>query len=317
MEDASIPMASQKANAEPTMSNVAGPVTLSSLTCGNGFASFPSEACDDGNQVDGDGCSADCLTREPGYRCEGAYCAPLCGDGLRVGVEQQAERCDDGNESGGDGCDSDCFTEWGFVCPLDGGACSNEVICGDGIWQATEECDPRLPEHELHCSEECTTEAGYLCLGNGCELSCEDGSDVSACSDVCSDAGSDCQPQASCGDGLVSAGERCDNRVNHDVYAFVPGQCAAGCVWPAFCGDGVVQTEWGERCDLGELNADAAYDGCTFNCRRGPHCGDGLRAEQLGSDGKPWEECDDGNHVNNDGCSVMCQRESSIQGGPK
>lgn len=42
------------------------------------------EACDDGNQVSGDGCSADCLFVEPGYECLewGKPCTLLCGNGL-------------------------------------------------------------------------------------------------------------------------------------------------------------------------------------------------------------------------------------------
>lgn len=51
------------------------------------------EACDDGNNVACDGCSADC-TRVDG----------VCGDGTR----ECGEQCDDGNTDSGDGCDADC-----------------------------------------------------------------------------------------------------------------------------------------------------------------------------------------------------------------
>ena len=42
------------------------------------------EACDDGNRVSGDGCSADCLFVEPGYECLewGKPCTLLCGNGF-------------------------------------------------------------------------------------------------------------------------------------------------------------------------------------------------------------------------------------------
>src|SRR5882762_8433534 len=53
-------------------------------TCGNGVPD-PGETCDDGNNVSGDGCPADC--RAP------------CGDG----IIDPGEVCDDGNHIGGDG----------------------------------------------------------------------------------------------------------------------------------------------------------------------------------------------------------------------
>ena len=69
-------------------------------------------------------------------------------------------------------------------------------------------------------------------------------------------AASDCT--AICGDGIVSAGEQCDDGVNDGGY----GECGAGCVLGAYCGDGVVQT--GEDCDDGNL-----FDGdtCPASCR--------------------------------------------------
>jgi cysteine-rich repeat protein len=64
--------------------------------CGDGIQDSD-EACDDGNQVDADGCSHDCASRE------------VCGNGyvdLRVG-----EQCDDRNFLGHDGCSSRCRSE--------------------------------------------------------------------------------------------------------------------------------------------------------------------------------------------------------------
>ena len=48
--------------------------------CGNGVLT-PDETCDDGNRADGDGCSADCKTIEPGWQCRvpGMPCAQTCG----------------------------------------------------------------------------------------------------------------------------------------------------------------------------------------------------------------------------------------------
>jgi hypothetical protein len=43
-----------------------------------------------------------------------------------------------GNANSGDGCD-DCFVEYGWYCPLEGGACKTE--CGDKIKMGIEVSD--------------------------------------------------------------------------------------------------------------------------------------------------------------------------------
>jgi len=70
------------------------------------------EACDDGNQIDGDGCSASC-SLEPD--CTSGTCGSKCGDGLTL----LPEACDDGNQSDGDGCAHDCTIEPGWTCRAD------------------------------------------------------------------------------------------------------------------------------------------------------------------------------------------------------
>ena len=72
-----------------------------------------SELCDDGNGVDGDGCSAACVT-ESGYTCSGvpSACASVCGNGIVAG----AEACDD-EKTAGDGCSgSFCVIGIGYTC---------------------------------------------------------------------------------------------------------------------------------------------------------------------------------------------------------
>jgi cysteine-rich repeat protein len=64
--------------------------------CGNGELE-PDELCDDGNVVPGDGCSADCLSRE------------VCGDGYTD--VSRGEECDDGNTRAHDGCTNACTRE--------------------------------------------------------------------------------------------------------------------------------------------------------------------------------------------------------------
>jgi fibro-slime domain-containing protein len=68
---------------------------------------------------------------------------------------------------------------------------------------------------------------------------------------------SDCSPI--CGDGIVTAGEECDDGVNDGGYE----ECAPNCVLGPRCGDGVVQM--GEDCDDGNRREG---DGCGSACRK-------------------------------------------------
>ena len=132
-------------------------------------------------------------------------------------------------------------------------------------------------------------------------------------------------------------GEECD-----PPFSETPnGTCATNCQI-ARCGDGVVQEDLGEECDNGEeLNRydnPKKFDGglctpvCTFNV-----CGDGNLATGASCEGDindplfaslcnimdplscgtnedlvcvEIEECDDGNRINNDGCSSDCRKEA-------
>jgi cysteine-rich repeat protein len=89
--------------------------------CGNGIRTGQ-EGCDDGNEDDGDGCSATC-TVECGYWCtvdEPNECSTACGDSIVAGDE----KCDDGNSGDGDGCSADCSViEDGYSCSSSG-SCS-------------------------------------------------------------------------------------------------------------------------------------------------------------------------------------------------
>lgn len=92
--------------------------------CGDGVTNG-TDACDDGNTVSGDGCSASCAV-EVGFHCAGtpSACVTLCGDGARGG----AEACDDGNAASGDGCDATCKVESYFKCTGQPSACARIKI---------------------------------------------------------------------------------------------------------------------------------------------------------------------------------------------
>jgi cysteine-rich repeat protein len=141
--------------------------------CGDGVLQL-GEACDDGNAVDCDGCSADC-------RVESG-----CGDGVRCGSEE----CDDGNDNRCDGC---------FACAAEIGA-----LCGDGAVNegCGEQCDP---PGEL-CTDRCTRVpvCGDGFVGDGEECDDGNGADCDGCS-------AECRTESGCGDGVVCGGEQCDD----------------------------------------------------------------------------------------------------------
>lgn len=172
------------------------------------------------------------------------------------------------------------------------------AACGD---------DPTGGECRLG-SEGCACKNDGSCRGDG--LSCV--------SELCVAV-----PSASCGDGLLDAGEECDNGGLNGPT----GACKEDCTLQ-FCGDGVVGP--GELCDDGNTS-DA--DNCNANCTV-PSCGNGrLEAAEACDDGNEsdtdacttrclpaacgdgflyaegGEECDDGNTMAGDGCSPSCARE--------
>jgi len=126
--------------------------------CGDGTLD-PEEVCDDGNTVDGDGCSASCQSDEtcgnrildPGEACDdgntvagdgcGVTCQfdPYCGDGN----VDPGEGCDDGNADNGDGCTI---------------SCAAEASCGDGNPDPGEECDDGNRDDGDGCSGYCLDE---------------------------------------------------------------------------------------------------------------------------------------------------------------
>ena len=105
---------------------------------------------------------------------------------------------------------------------------------------------------------------------------------ISACDDTC-------------GDGITSSQEACDDGVNLGGY----GSCQPGCLgFGPRCGDGVIQTPQ-EQCD--EIVNPGGYGHCLPTCQLGPRCGDGI--VQAGT-----ESCDDGNQVDDDGCTNTCHQ---------
>jgi cysteine-rich repeat protein len=206
-----------------------GPVDAPPAACGNNHID-PGEVCDDGNNVSGDGCSADCKSDE------------TCGNGIvdtAVG-----ERCDDGNTIGGDGCSADCKSDE---------TCGNGVVdtdkgetCDDGNTMGGDTCSANCQSNESCGNGIVDTDKGEQCDGGGvftktCNINCT---------------------TSKCGDGVINpvAGEACDDKNTSDNDS-----CTHLCT-VSRCGDDILDTQT-EECDDGNANNS---DGCQNTCKLGP-----------------------------------------------
>ncbi|MBN2574648.1 MAG: DUF4215 domain-containing protein [Deltaproteobacteria bacterium] len=207
--------------------------------CGDGMV-LRNEQCDDGNTVNGDGCSRICQV-EANYTCppQGGPCVnqAICGNGSLTSNEE----CDDGNTKSGDGCSSDCqAVEPGFVCRVPGKPCI--PYCGDGVLASLELCDDGNTVAGDGCSATCRTEPGSKCSG-----------EPSVCVSTV------------CGDGKTEGGEGCDdgNAIPFDgcsAECQIEPDCSAGAC-KSNCGDGIVLNE-----DCDDAN-HASGDGCSSECK--------------------------------------------------
>jgi len=213
--------------------------TVEPGSCGDG-AQDPGEACDDGNDVDEDGCPSGAQGQ-----CK---MVGKCGDGI---VWAGAEACDDGNMDGGDGCEADCTV--------------TSAECGNGVMEPGEGCDDGNDVEEDACPSgaagQCKAAAscGDGFVWTGMEA-CDDGNadETDACPS--GDAGQ-CLADASCGDGFTWAGmEGCDDGNMDDTDACPSG--VGACVEAAKCGDGYVEMG-GEDCDdKNSQDLDACNNAC-------------------------------------------------------
>ena len=292
----------------------AQPICLSDFNlCGNAHMD-DKEVCDDGNNIDGDGCSADCTSNE---RCgnghldqpikdsaghvvasdprnedcdtplavdakSGLFCSAVCKFekcGNMIIDKEIGEQCDDGNTVGGDGCSADCL--W-------------VERCGNG-----------------HKDQPFKDANGNPDLNDPRNEVCDDGNNVDG--DGCS---ADCRSAEGCGNGTIDPGEECDDGKNPDGTPRNGDDkdCRSDCVINR-CGDGRPNLHGlhEEKCDKGPLQPDGHREAtptedaaCNADCTI-PSCGDGkVNHKFLTPDGP--EQCDDaGANNNNADCTANCQ----------
>jgi len=177
--------------------------------CGDGVVDF-GEACDDGNEVNGDACEADCTP------------SPICGDGI-VG-NTPGEFCDGAAEAPGVNCTDLCDAQC--------------TCCGDGVRQTDEQCDgtqfePGAPPSHGPCRSNCTF-CGDGTVDPG--EACDDGNSVD--NDGCRN---DCST-VTCGNNLIDPGEECDG--TSAEACIITGLCLPDCTCDP--GDEIpTVSEWG------------------------------------------------------------------------
>ncbi len=229
---------------------------------------------------------------------------PGCGNGKDDG---EGEECDDSNLMGGDGCNGACRIEADWACPKLG-PCTADA-CGNGSLASFEICDDGNVDPGDGCSADCSTiEDGWQCRvpGRRCVPLCGDGklTATEKCDDANVANGDGCS--ATC---LVEAGATCDTTV-------MPSVCSV-----SECGNAIVEA--GESCDKGRDGMDpnglfyGDGTGCSKTCTVEPKCRDGAvtrACDTACGDGNidEGEACDDGNGLNDDGCSSTCQQEGGF-----
>ena len=280
--------------------------------CGNGLREA-GEQCDDGNQINRDGCSELCKGELELLLRSGS----TCGNGLKE-IDEECDKGTENSDSKKNGCRKDCTNARCGDFVLDNGEeCDNGPAnsdtkpntcrtscklptCGDSTIDTNETCDDGNREDGDGCSSTCLSEEALFAAASVCgdgilspPEECDDanGRDGDGCSAVCQ------LEFGICGDGIVQQllGEQCEESTHDSALGYSCSDCAFLSV---SCGDGNVDP--GETCDNGAANSNAPGSACRVNCHMA-RCGDGIV--------DPEEECDDGNRINSDGCDWSCTEE--------
>jgi len=213
--------------------------------CGNGRVET-GEECDDGNDVEGDGCDNDCT-----FSCREDW---ECAD---PDICNGRETCSPDTHTCGPGPPR----QNGFLCAADPRSICLEVACvestcGDGFVDTGggEFCDPPAADGCLEdCGKPCATDTDCPDDGNPCNGTeyCAVFTETCARRDPLSD-GSECDGEA----GLICVSSTCQESI---------------------CGDGYEDSAAGEECDDGNFtDGDGCNRNCLYSCHDTAECDDGL-----------------------------------------
>ncbi|CAD8128762.1 unnamed protein product [Paramecium sonneborni] len=283
--------------------------------CGDGLISSNEEECDDGNLEPFDGCfncrfscneqcviciKGSCLECKYGYYLNeiNNICETQCGDSIIEGFEQ----CDDGNQDNYDGCSSCLSIDYqkceqeehkqlnkcsfcyfgrclqcadGYI--LDDGICVS--FCGDGIVnKLDEECDN---PNDIGCID-CRIQKDYVCIQLALSI-------CKTCGDYCTSCKTFksfdviCE---SCQAGYYPVNDQCQKCDSNCLTCLNQSFLCTSCF-----------REDCQNCEIVDgLYADQKSKKCISKC------GDGIAVQYF-------EQCDDGNIKNGDGCNQFCEFE--------
>ncbi len=216
-----------------------------------------------------------------------------CASGLTCDWDRCRQSCETVTSCSGlpcvptpDGTGGVCLDGEDFVAPCSFG-CVPPTICDPDADRCIASCDSiynPCTRDEI-CNEDglCRSRCGDGVIDAG--ESCDDGGDSAECD-------GDCTP-VECGDRHLNeaAGEVCDDGDTN------PGDgCSSTCSSDESCGNGIIDAVAAETCDDSGDSAE-----CDGDCTR-PACGDGWFNAEAN------EECDDGDSVDDGegGCSSRC-----------
>ena len=197
------------------------------------------ESCDDGNVVNGDGCSALCLAE--GSATVGSTCGN--NDIAFDDTSHAGEVCDDGNNASGDGCSRLCLPEGSQSLAHLGGA-----LCGDGfITSPYETCDDGNTNDNDGCSSVCIREGLAKCTATVTANCCGNATIDQKAADATNEnsGGEDCDPAA----GAEGCTSSCTFEGSSVEYAT-----------PSVCGDGVAGIGEYESCESASFTGDGKDD---------------------------------------------------------
>ena len=264
-------------------------------------------ACGDGVVSGGEHCDRALLAGEPGA-CPIACpdldtCTPQRVTGSALSCDAHCVPAPITRARAGDGC-----------CPSGANANTDAdcaSMCGNGIVESGEACEP---SSEAGCPTSCRHEDACMfgeLSGEPelCNVACnwtrieqcrdDDGCCASGCDQT---EDNDCD--ASCGNGVLEAGERCENSTSTPC----PSDCNDddACTEDSLTGSA---RSCDARCEHRPITATTGGDGC---CPQGANantdsdcdaaCGNWVREDP--------EQCDDGNRRAGDGCSADCRNEA-------